>query len=149
MCEHHHSPSLPSGWWPSPAPSPLLSCYWLSLCIAKPFRDTIHLWFFLRNWLWHGGQQLAHQLLRMGEFNLVSSLAMETHHLSSNDSGDTATPETDTTRLFLRRQAAAKVWGKQKQSDIQKLYRSSFLPNPKGQRKHEHRHPKANQGLSI
>lgn len=82
MCERRHSPSLLSGWWPGPEPSPLLPSYYLSLFIAKPFvteiRDTIHLWFFVRNWLWREGQQLAHQFLRMVEFNVVSSLAMET-----------------------------------------------------------------------
>lgn len=81
MRKHHHSPSLPLGWWPAVL-SPLLPCYYFSLCIAKPFvteiRDTINLWFFLRNWLSHGGRQLAHQLLRTVEFNSVCSLAMET-----------------------------------------------------------------------
>lgn len=37
-------------------------------------------------------------------------------------------------------EAAAKGWGKQQHRDIQqRLCRSSFLPNPKGQRKHKHK----------
>lgn len=41
---------------------------------------------------------------------------------------------------LLGMEAAAKGWGKQQHRDIQqRLCGSSFLPNPKGQRKHKHK----------